>query len=785
MPETLPFRAARAVSRRFATPLVQPDGGQVEPGEDPRIYLAPAMTGADERILGASLEAAGLRAPRWLASRRGRVPERALREAFLSGQPVLAPLAPARRGPDRLARLLSWAQQAGRSVELVPVETLWGPADRPPSLRRLPFGNPYDPPSWFRWLRPRRDVRVILGRPGTVAELAAQAPQPDDAVALASFVRGQAVKALSQTERRVLGERYKVPRLLVEQILGEPEFRDRVAAAGATRGLTRSESRDQAERALRELATTHDFLYMEIFRRFCHWLHTKVYEPEIVADPGELEQLRELARSSALVFIPSHKSNFDHLTLYNLLFSSGFPPPHTAAGNNMSFFPMSRILPRTGAYFIRRSFQDDPVYKEALAGFVNYLVQRRFHQEFFIEGGRTRSGKQLPPRFGMLRYVVDGCRRSQVHDVHFVPTSITYDQLLEVDEYARELGGQEKERESFGFLVRMIRSLRGRDFGRVYVRFGEPIALREHLERTGDDRLTVEKLAFQIANQINAHTTLTPVSLACAAFTGAAPRALTLPELEHDVQRMLDYAEQLGLALGHELHEGAKATVEAAIHALRGSRVVDLYDGGLETVYSISRDKHLVASFYRNTIIHFFLTRAIATLARAAAAESGDMMLWSLRLRALLKFEFFFSERDEFRAEIERELAGLADEEARGLAPIRAAGPGILLDYLESGWVVTESLRSLPPGNTRIEERELLQRCHALGRQKLLQGDVHAPELLSNLNFRNALLLAVNQGAARADGRRYLRGDAEALAALSGDLEKLARLARLARAGAR
>ena len=98
---------------------------------------------------------------------------------------------------------------------------------------------------------------------------------------------------------------------------------------------------------------------------------------------------------------------------------------------------MSRILPRTGAYFIRRSFQDDPVYKEALGGFINSLVQRRFHQEFFIEGGRTRSGKQLPPRYGMLRYVVDSCRRSGVTDVLFVPTAITYDQLLEVDEYAR------------------------------------------------------------------------------------------------------------------------------------------------------------------------------------------------------------------------------------------------------------------------------------------------------------------------------------------------------------
>ncbi len=783
MAETLPFRPAGDVSARYAAALVLPTGVEVSEGDQPRIYIAPLPSHADERILRASLCKAGLRPPCWVASRRARVGETALRNAFLAGEPMLVPLAPPRRGPDRLARLLSWAERAGCAVDLVPVETLWGPAGETPSLWNLPLGNPYDPPAWFRWLWPRRDVRVILGRPGTLAELVREAPDPGDALALSAFVRGQAVKALSQTERQVLGERYKVPRLLVEQILGEPAFRDRVANAGAKSGLTRAESQRHAESALRELATTHDFLYMEVFRRFCRWLYTRVYEPEIVIERAELEALHELARSSALVFIPSHKSNFDHLVLYYLLFTEGLPPPHTAAGNNMSFFPMSRILPRTGAYFIRRSFQDDPVYKEALGGFINYLVQRRFHQEFFIEGGRTRSGKQLPPRYGMLRYVVDGCRRSGVHEVHAVPTAITYDQLLEVDEYARQLGGEEKERESFAFLVRLIRSLRGRRFGRVYLRFAEPIALHDHLGRSGDDRLVVEKLAFQIANQINSSTTLTAVSLVCSALSGAAPRALTLPELEREVQRILDYAAETGIAIARELEQGAKATVEAAIEALRESGLLGVYDGGLEAVYRISPDKHLVASFYRNTIIHFFLAGAIAALARAAAAEDGDLIGWSLRLRDILKFEFFFSEKDRFREEISDEVARLEREEARGLAPIGAAGPGILLDYLESYWVLTETLRTLPPGNTALPEPELLKRCHAIGRQKLLQGHVHAPELLSNLNFRNALKLATNLGAARSGGRGTLRGEAEALTSLTRDLERLSRLARKARAG--
>jgi glycerol-3-phosphate O-acyltransferase len=175
---------------------------------------------------------------------------------------------------------------------------------------------------------------------------------------------------------------------------------------------------------------------------------------------------------------------------------------------------------------LRRSFQNDPIYKESLRGFINTLVQRRFHQEFFIEGGRSRSGKLLPPRYGILNYIVDGARRHDIGDVLFVPTAIAYDQILELSEYVRQNQGDEKEAESFLFLVRQIRAARARKLGRIHVRFAEPISLREFLDRSGDDRLVVEKLAFQISNQINAVTPLTPAALACSVLLGAGKRAL-------------------------------------------------------------------------------------------------------------------------------------------------------------------------------------------------------------------------------------------------------------------
>jgi glycerol-3-phosphate O-acyltransferase len=477
--------------------------------------------------------------------------------------------------------------------------------------------------------------------------------------------------------------------------------------------------------------------------------------------------------------VPSHKSHFDHLILYYLLLSSGFPPPHTAAGINMSFFPMSRILPGTGAYFIRRSFQNDPVYTESLRGFIAYLVQRRFHQEFFIEGGRSRTGKLLPPRYGMLNYVVDGFRSCNADEVCFVPTAIAYDEVSEVGDYVREQLGEEKRSESFSFLVRMIRSLSNRALGRIYIRFAEPISLRRHLERTGDDPLVVERLAFQIANRINAVTPLTAVAAVSSAFLGAGRRGLTLAALEDETQRLVDYAGERNIPLGRELEQGAKIGVAAAIKALRSSGVIDVYDGGVETVYTVGEEQRHVASFYRNTTAHFFLSRSIAALAaETALASTPSLETWALRLRELLKFEFFFGDRADFLREVERESRELERESAAGVPPMGAAGPRLVLDYLESYWVVMRTLQTLPPDSTTLQERDLLQRCLAIGRQLLLQDQVAARELLSNIKFKNALLLAQNLGAARKNPEGWEPGDRGALSALAGDLETLAGAAR-------
>jgi glycerol-3-phosphate O-acyltransferase len=784
-PNPLPFRRAPRPWRWWQVPVVSAAKLDAAPGH-PRIYVCELGSRADARIICASLEAAGLPAPRWLPSPRAGADEEQVRAAFLAGEPVAVPLAPPPTGPDRLARLLAWAQRADVEVELVPVEVLWGPAVTRPRLRDLWLGDPFAPPRWLRWwhVRRRDSCRVIAAVPGLRSELESHAPR-----SLAAFVRARAVRALASQGREVFGERLKVARFVVEEVLAEPDFQDRVAAAGAQSGWTRAEALARAQSALRELATGHRRLALGIFSRLARWLAQLAFEPEVSLDPAQVAKLRELGRNASLVFVPSHQSNVDHLVMFHALNDAGFAPPFTAAGINLSFWPVSRLLRGTGAFFIRRS-GEDPVYREALRAFVAYLLQRHFHLEFFIEGTRTRTGKLLPPRYGMLRYAAEAGGEPGASDVWFVPTSLTYDQVLEVGDYVRQQLGAERERESLRFVLRQIRRARRQRLGRIYLRFAEPLSLRVHRATHGAELLSLEKLAFAICTRINGARPLLPGAVLCSVLLASERRALTGAELEAQTERVIAYARERGLELGGELELGAAEAVGAALSALRATRIVASYTGGTEPVFYVPDERRHAASYYRNSILHCFLSRAIAQIAgsseraapfRALAAAGGKAeaeMHWALRLRELLKFEFFFRERDAFLADLEREREILAREQASGLGGFAAGGPRILADLLESYWVVTEALTAFPSDENPLPEAALLDRCHGLGRQLLLQQRIAHPEGLSSIAFSNALQLLANLGAADRTPAGLRIRDRTTLEHLASDLELLTALAR-------
>jgi glycerol-3-phosphate O-acyltransferase len=695
----------------------------------------------------------------------------------------LIPIPPS-RGRRRNARLdphLEASLATAGDPLLAPLRVAWLPAEREglrsTRLRHLlMFGDPRDPGRLrqARVLRRHPDrARVVVAEPARASELRARWQRAGGAdvsqtVGLPEFVARQAALALERAERRLRGARYKVPRFVGEDIVSRPAFRGGIARLARAMGQPEATVARSAAKYLREIAATHSPYVMDIVAQLIHWIYSQGYGA-IHYDAAALEKIAALGQRHPIVFLPSHKSNLDHLVLQYALHENGLPPNHTAGGINMNFFPVGPLVRRTGLFFIRRSFKDNEVYKFVLRQYVDYLIEKRFSLEWYVEGTRSRSGKLMPPRFGLLAYVVDAFRRGKSEDVHLIPVSIAYDQISDVTSYAAEQRGGKKTKESFGWAVSSVRALRRR-YGDIHIRFGEPISLANALgppdptaePQTDEQSLDLQKVAFEVAVRINRVTPITPTSLVTLALLGTGGRALSVAETQLRLRNLLEYVRRRELPTTGPLDLEAPEGIERALAALVDNGVVSVFAEGAEPVYAIGPNQHLVAAYYRNTIIHFFVNGAIAELGLLRAAEDGvtepALEFWeeAFRLRDLLKFEFFFADKEAYRREMAAEIA-LHDPEwearvAEGPTAIQAlvrrfrplSAHRILRPFLEAYRVVADGLAAR--GSAPLDEGQFLASSLALGKQYELQRRIGSPESVSKELFATALRLAGNRG---------------------------------------
>jgi glycerol-3-phosphate O-acyltransferase len=553
------------------------------------------------------------------------------------------------------------------------------------------------------------------------------------------------------------------PARVVDEIASADEFRSGLERLAGLHhrgsGLER-----EARTALGEMVAVQSRPALAAIDRLARFA-LRAYDIEV--DTDALDGLRSLNRRHALVFLPSHKSYLDPFILRGALGRAGLPVNHVLGGINVSFWPMGPVLRRSGVVFIRRSIKDDAVYKFALRSYLGYLVERRYNLEWYLEGGRSRTGKLRPPRLGVLSYLVEVFRERGIDDVYLVPVSIAYDQLAEVAAMAAEEHGAEKKAESLAWMLRYIRS-QGQRLGKAYVNVGEPLSLRQvRTERKrATDRILVGKIAFEVLHRINRVTPVTPTSLLTLALLGLGDRALTPAEIRSVLDPLLDYVAVRKLPQAGTVDLATPGGLRPALDALVTTKVVTRFAGGAEPVYAIGENQHLVAAYARNRIIHFFVTRAITELVllhlvRRPVGHPGEGDLgaraWAeaLRLRDLLKYEFFFAAKPEFADELRAELAILdPDWEhkagdptaiATGLAELPLLlGHRVVGSFLEAYMVVADRLAAHPPGP--VDEKMFLDDCIGVGRQYRLQQRIHSAESISRELFRNALALAAGRG---------------------------------------
>ena len=614
--------------------------------------------------------------------------------------------------------------------------------------------------------------RIVSAQPATIGELDTRAKRDADAdasdvEAFSDFVTRQAHLALERAEYRLIGRRYKLPKLVREQIAASRRFRDGVAEMATKLNRSEQSVLREALTYLQELRTAHTPFAIDLMMQLARSLFSRGYGAEIDYDQAQIERTRAALERAPAIILPSHKSNLDSAVTSVAFADNHLATPTTFGGINLAFWPMGTIARKAGRVFIRRDVKNNPLYKFVLREYLGYLAEKRFSLEWYIEGGRSRTGKLLPPKLGLLTYLVSAYREGRVDDLMLMPISIAYDQLHEVSEFAAEAKGGTKKAENLAWFVRFFRAQRS-PFGRIYFRIGEPVSMREMLgppdggKSEGDEEtLPTQKVAFEVCTRINDVTPITGTALAALVVLSHRGRALTLGEIFEELEQYLAMAVARRLPIAQSAKLPDEDSVRRILDALNDHNTIAIHRGGLQTVYSIGPDQHLAAAFYRNTIIHFFINAAIIELALLKACDATgdrDAAFWDevFRLRDLLKFEFFFKEKNEFRGLMENELRlhtpgwreALAGGREKVTALIKAlrpiTSPGVLRSFFEAYVVVADTLDANDPG-AHFDDKRFLVECGNVGRQYMLQKKIRSAESVSKHLFQTGLQLAKNQ----------------------------------------
>jgi len=567
-------------------------------------------------------------------------------------------------------------------------------------------------------------------------------------------------------------------RRAVELVMGSTQYAETLDSLVERTGRTVADLGDDSQVALTEMSAYVGESASRVWDRMGRWL-TRSYEVDV--DSSGLKELAELGRRHSLVFLPNHRSYLDPLVLRAATAGHGLPSNYTLGGINLAMWPLSELGKRSGLIFIRRSTRDDPVYPAMLRLYLGFLLRQHASLEWYFEGGRTRTGKLRPPRMGVLRYLVDAFRANGEDSDDVVPVSIVYDQQHEVWALSREEIGGSKAPESLTWLYRFARA-QGRRRGGVHVRFGPPLSLREALAGAGSraetDDLTevVPRVAFEVAHRINAATPITPAALVTFGLLDNDGRAMTLNETLGVLEPLVAYVRRRQLPLTADVDLGRPEGLRKALATLVREGVVVEYAGGLEPVYAIAPDRQHEAAFYRNTVTHYFIDRAILEVALVQAADEDpasdvDVVAatWTraLALRDLLKYEFFFATKAEFDTQLRYETdlvrPGWAEEsvtlreinevlaDSHLLLAHRVIGP-----FLEAYSVVADRLVTREPA-APLDSDGLIAESLGVAHQRWLQQDLHSPESISKDLMGGALKLAGNRALLGPGGNKLLQ----------------------------
>jgi glycerol-3-phosphate O-acyltransferase len=673
------------------------------------------------------------------------------------------------RAPKYLLQLIGAAASHPQfDVDLLPVAIFWGRAPhKEASLWRLLFAE-----NWVLVGRFRKFLNVVVNGRNTLVHFGEPVRLRDALQDGMSEQRGvrwilRNLRSTLRAQRAsTIGPDLSHRRTLVAQLLKTQDVRNVVRREMQARGLPRRAALLSARKCAREIAANYSQSFVRFMSALLGWLWNRLFDG---VDFEHVEKLNEVGDGAEIIYVPCHRSHMDYLLLSYVVYRKGFAVAHVAAGINLNLPVIGRFLRKGGAFFLRRTFKGDALYATVFAKYLGVMMARGHPLEYFIEGGRSRTGRLLSPRTGMLSMTVRAYLRDPKRPVVFMPVYFGYERIVEGRTYIGELSGQPKEKESVLGLIKGVVSVLRSKLGKVHVNLGEPISLDALLcrhnpnwraaaapdseSRPGWVGEAVGDLAQRINIEINAAAAVTPINLVAMAIL-ATPRQ-ALPEV--DLARQVELYQRLL----SEAPYGPLVTIttdsgEQMIRYTESMGMLERQKHPLGDIMRMNAENAVLATYYRNNILHLFAMPSL--LACCFVSNTGmrtadiHRLVW--RVYPYISAELFLRwDESAVNAVADNLLETFArlnllqanDDRSEWQRPASTSLEAIRLSVLAQATIQTVEryylaiALLLQSGSGSITQEALEQRCHLMAQRMSVLYGLNSPEFFDKSLFRNFL----------------------------------------------
>ena len=682
-----------------------------------------------------------------------------------------------RGAPPALERLVTLVtENPGEDAQIIPVSVFWGQSpDSESSPWKLLFAD-----SWAVTGRLRRLVTIlILGRKTRV--------QFSALIHLRELVdenKGHE-RTLRMTQRilrvhfrnlktAVIGPDLSHRRNLVKGLLDEPLVKQAIAEEAEREKIPLDKAQALALRYGNEIASDYTYSAIRFLEVVLSWFWNKIYDGIKVS---HIEGVQDVAQGHEVIYVPCHRSHIDYLLLSYLLFRNGLTPPHIAAGINLNMPVIGGLLRRGGAFFMRRTFKGNPLYTAVFNEYLHTLFTKGFPVEYFVEGGRSRTGRMLQPKTGMLAITLRSFLRNSRMPIVFVPVYIGYERVLEGRTYLGELRGAAKKKESIFDIFKVIGALKQR-FGQVSVNFGEPIKLAEFLDHEQPDwrdqelgpqfrpawlNATTHRLGERVAQHLNEAAAINPVNLVALALLSTNKLALDDQAMERVLDLYLTLLRRVPYSPHTTLPEGDG---RALIEYVKGMKLLSEQKDALGKILYLDEQNAVLMTYYRNNVLHIFaLPSLLASFFQSSSRMSREQLLRFTRaLYPYLQSELFIRwPLTELDAVVDQWLEALVEqgllrfENNVYLRPAPSSRHFVLLTLLSKA--IAQTLQRfymaisllLNSGQNTLSAEELEDLCTVMAQRLSILHGLNAPEFFDKSLFRHFIQTLLDLGVLRKD----------------------------------